>query len=365
MKLRELLSVLRGLSLPSHRALEAEVKGIVTNSHACKPGDLFIGMPGTRVDGGDFWTSAIAAGAIAAIVSPAAAQKTESHAACVIPYGDMVQACALISAAFYGNPAQTLKLVGVTGTNGKTTTTHLIEFFLNQAHQPTGLLGTLYSRWQGHQQTAIHTTPFALELQQQLAEAVAAGCKTLVMEVSSHALAQGRVLACPFEVSVFTNLTQDHLDYHKDLEDYFGAKALLFNADYLKGLAVVNWDDPYGRRLIEAAAGDVWSYSVEEGTANLWMSDLVYESEGVKGVLHTPKGTIAFQSPLVGQFNLSNLLAATGAALHMGVERAFLDGWSRCRSKRIKISASLWTMPTRRIVWRICCGQRVRLFWGE
>jgi len=237
----------------------------------------------------------------------------------VISYPDMVQACALVSAAFYGNPAQKLKLVGVTGTNGKTTTTHLIEFFLTQSQQSTGLLGTLYARWQGHQKTAIHTTPFALELQQQLAEAVKAGCKTLVMEVSSHALAQGRVLACPFEVSVFTNLTQDHLDYHKDLEDYFGAKALLFNADYLKGRAVINLDDAYGRRLIDSAAGEVWSYSVENAAADLWMSDLVYGSEGVKGVLHTPQGETAFQSPLVGQFNLSNLLAAAGAALHMGV----------------------------------------------
>jgi UDP-N-acetylmuramoyl-L-alanyl-D-glutamate--2,6-diaminopimelate ligase len=319
MKLRELLAALP-VALPQHPALDAEVTGVVTNSHACKPGDLFVGMPGTRVDGGEFWTSAIAAGAIGAIVSPAAAAKFPVEGACVIPCTDMVQACALLSAAFYGNPAQKLKLVGVTGTNGKTTTTHLIEYFLTQAQQPTGLLGTLYSRWQGHQKTAIHTTPFALELQQQIAEAVAAGCKTLVMEVSSHALAQGRVLACPFEVSVFTNLTQDHLDYHKDMEDYFGAKALLFNADYLKGLAVVNLDDAYGRRLIDSAAGKVWSYSVEDASADLWMSDLVYESEGVKGVLHTPKGEVEFRSPLVGQFNLSNLLAATGAALHMGVE---------------------------------------------
>jgi len=323
MKLKELLAVLP-VALPQHPALEAEVTGVVTNSHACKPGDLFIGMPGTRVDGGDFWTSAIAAGAIAALVSPAAAQKFPFGNACVISYSDMVQACALVSAAFYNNPAQELKLVGVTGTNGKTTTTHLIEFFLTQSQQSTGLLGTLYARWQGYQKTAIHTTPFALELQQQLAEAVKAGCKTLVMEVSSHALAQGRVLACPFEVSVFTNLTQDHLDYHKDLEDYFGAKALLFNADYLKGLAVVNLDDAYGRRLIDSVtnsgAGEVWSYSVENAAADLWMSDLVYEPEGVKGILHTPKGAIAFQSPLVGQFNLSNLLAAAGAALHMGVK---------------------------------------------
>jgi UDP-N-acetylmuramoyl-L-alanyl-D-glutamate--2,6-diaminopimelate ligase len=324
MKLKVLLAALPSLSLPSslasHAALEMEVTGLATNSHACKPGDLFIGMPGTRVDGGDFWGSAIAAGAIAAIVSPSAAQKpaAELQSACVIPYADMVEACAYLSAAFYGEPAQKLKLVGVTGTNGKTTTTHLIEFFLKQSNQVTGLLGTLYSRWPGHQQTAIHTTPFALELQHQIADAVAAGCQTLVMEVSSHALAQGRVLRCPFEVAVFTNLTQDHLDYHKDLEDYFGAKALLFNSSYLRGRAIANLDDTYGRRLLEQAAQS-WSYSVQDPTADFYTDNLVYESEGVKGTLHTPQGEIAFQSPLVGQFNLSNLLAATAAAMHMGV----------------------------------------------
>nr|WP_317134590.1 UDP-N-acetylmuramoyl-L-alanyl-D-glutamate--2,6-diaminopimelate ligase [Leptolyngbya sp. 7M] len=303
------------------------MKGLTTNSHACQPGDVFMGMPGTRVDGGEFWPSAFTAGAIAAVVSPAAAEKTASvmqtHNACVIPFADMAQACAQLAAAFYDYPAQQLKLVGVTGTNGKTTTTHLIEFLLLQSQQPTALLGTLYARWAGYQQTAVHTTPFALELQQQLAEAVAAGSQLAVMEVSSHALAQGRVLGCPFEVAVFTNLTQDHLDYHKDLEDYFAAKALLFSPDYLKGRAIVNRDDPYGRRLIEQLnPAQVWSYSVDDPTADLWTSDLVYEAEGVRGRLHTPQGTIEFQSPLVGQFNLANLLAAVGAALHLGVDLA-------------------------------------------
>jgi UDP-N-acetylmuramoyl-L-alanyl-D-glutamate--2,6-diaminopimelate ligase len=325
MKIKDLLAALSAqITLPHHPALEADVTGISTNSHACQPGDLFIGMPGTRVDGGEFWASAITAGAIAALVSPAAAAKTassiESQQACVIPVADMAHACAQVAAAFYDYPAQKMKLVGVTGTNGKTTTTHLIEFLLLQSQHPTALLGTLYARWAGYQQTAVHTTPFALELQQQLA-AAAAVCSHAVMEVSSHALAQGRVLGCSFEVGVFTNLTQDHLDYHKDLEDYFAAKALLFSPDYLKGRAIVNLDDLFGRRLAEQLPPErVWSYSVNDATADLWTSDLVYESDGVQGVLHTPAGVVPFRSPLVGQFNLANLLAAVGAALHLGVD---------------------------------------------
>ncbi|MBD3881515.1 UDP-N-acetylmuramoyl-L-alanyl-D-glutamate--2,6-diaminopimelate ligase [Phormidium tenue FACHB-886] len=322
MKLRDLLSTLPSVSLPEHPALEQEVAGLATNSHACHSGDLFIGMPGTRVDGGEFWASAIEAGAIAALVSPAAAQKAgDLHSAYVVPYPDMAKACAQLGAAFYGYPGQKLQLIGVTGTNGKTTTTHLIEFLLNQAQQATALLGTLYTRWAGYQQTAVHTTPFALDLQAQLQSAVEAGCQVAVMEVSSHALAQGRVWGCPFQVAVFTNLTQDHLDYHKDLEDYFAAKALLFSPDYLKGRAIINLDDPYGKRLIESLPADqVWTYSVADTSADLWTSDLAYEPEGVQGILHTPQGDIAFRSPLVGQFNLANLLAAVGAVLNLGVE---------------------------------------------
>ncbi len=326
MKLRELLTRLPApIALPDHPALDADVTGLTTNSHACQPGDLFIGMPGTRVDGGEFWSSAIAAGAVAALVSPTAAQKqapsAELQTSCVIPFSDMWQACAQAAAAFYDFPARKLKLVGVTGTNGKTTTTHLIEFLLLQAKQSTALFGTLYARWAGYQQTAVHTTPFAVELQEQLAEAVKAGAQSAVMEVSSHALAQGRVLGCPFEVAVFTNLTQDHLDYHKDLEDYFNAKALLFSPDYLTGRAIVNFDDAYGRRIIDRLDADrVWSYSVQDSTADLWTSDLVCEADGVRGILHTPQGEIAFRSPLVGQYNIANLLAAVGAALHLGVD---------------------------------------------
>ena len=320
MKLRELLADVDSLQLPNHPVLAAEVKGLATNSHACQPGDLFIGMPGTRVDGGEFWESAIAAGAVAALVSSQAAQKSPPrNQECLILAANMQKACAQVAAAFYGHPAQQLELVGVTGTNGKTTTTHLIEFLLTQAQLPTALFGTLYARWPGFQQTAVHTTPFAVELQQQLAAAVASGCQFGVMETSSHALAQSRVMGCLFDVAVFTNLTQDHLDFHQDMEDYFAAKALLFSPDYLQGRAVINADNPYGQRLIEQLPpSQVWRYSVQDA-ADLWTSQLDYGPTGVSGVLHTPQGAVAFQSPLVGQFNLENLLAAVGAVLHLGV----------------------------------------------
>jgi UDP-N-acetylmuramoyl-L-alanyl-D-glutamate--2,6-diaminopimelate ligase len=328
MQLRELLSIVPDiLQMPSEADLDAEVTGLSTNSHACRPGDLFIGMPGTRVDGGDFWPSALAAGALAALVSTQAAQRSQAEPgnegqmnARVIPVADITSACAKVAAAFYRYPAQQLKMVGVTGTNGKTTTTHLIEFLLNLAPFPSALLGTLYARWPGYVRTATHTTPFAADLQKQLAEAVSAGSQVAVMEVSSHALAQGRVMECPFEVAVFTNLTQDHLDFHRDMEDYFAAKALLFSPDYLKGRAVINLDDPYGKRLIDKISSDrVWSYSTSDPAADLRASNIAYEQTGVKGVLHTPAGEAAFYLPLVGQFNLQNLLAAVGAGLHLGL----------------------------------------------
>ncbi|GBF79279.1 UDP-N-acetylmuramoyl-L-alanyl-D-glutamate--2,6-diaminopimelate ligase [Aphanothece sacrum] len=322
-KLSDLLAKIPNLTyIPTHPALEKEIKGISTNSHACQRGDLFIGMPGTRVDGGEFWQSALEDGAVSAIITPQAAAKFPATPdACIIQAEDMITVSAQIAAAFYNYPTQQLKMIGVTGTNGKTTTTHLIEFFLNQGQYPTALLGTLYTRWQGFQQTAIHTTPFAAQLQEQLSEAVKTNNQYCVMEVSSHALAQGRVKECAFQVGVFTNLTQDHLDFHRYMEDYFGAKALLFSPDYLTQRAIINLDDNYGKRLIEGLESDrVWSYSVSNNTADFYTSDLIYEATGVKGIVHTPQGSVPFNSPLVGQFNLSNVLAAVATVLHFGLD---------------------------------------------
>lgn len=323
MKLRELLANISSDSVISdHPALDHEITGICTNSHACCQGDLFIGMPGTRVDGGDFWQSAISSGAIAAMISPEAATKYPPTANdCVIQCADMVTACANIAATFYQHPTQTLKLIGITGTNGKTTTTHLIEYFLEQTNHPTALLGTLYTRWKGYQETATHTTPFAADLQKQFFNAVKAGNEYAVIEVSSHALAQGRVKACTFDVAVFTNLTQDHLDFHKDMEDYFSAKAKLFDLDYLTGKAIINLDDSYGQRLINTLPkNQVWSYSVNNSDADFYTNALTYSSTGISGVLHTPIGAFNFRSPLVGQYNLSNLLAAIASTTHFGLD---------------------------------------------
>ncbi|MCG9893686.1 MAG: UDP-N-acetylmuramoyl-L-alanyl-D-glutamate--2,6-diaminopimelate ligase [Thermosynechococcaceae cyanobacterium MS004] len=303
----------------SHPALDAEVTGLSTNSWTAQPGHLFLGMPGTRVDGGNFWSSAVQSGAIAALVSTQADRGSLGDAL-VIPMTDMNEACAAIATAFFGHPTRQLKLVGITGTNGKTTTSHLIEYLLNQTQHPTALLGTLYARWPGYEETATHTTPFAVDLQQTYRQAVEAGCAYGIMEVSSHALDQKRVLGCEFDVAVFTNLTQDHLDYHKTLERYFEAKALLFSPTYLTGKAILNADDEYGLRLAARLPQDqVWTYSTVSDAADLWTSELSYGVSGVSGQLHTPAGKTAFQLPLVGQFNVANFLAAVGAGLALGL----------------------------------------------
>lgn len=329
MKLHQLVETLPpellqpGFRLTPEQA-DQTVRGLCTNSHACQAGDVFIGMPGSRVDGGEFWPGAIAAGAIAALVSPQAyQQRPPSSGDCVIPLQDMAIAGAEAAAWFHGYPAQQMGLVGVTGTNGKTTTTHLIEHLLKAADHPTALLGTLYSRWPGYQHTALHTTPFAVELQADLAAAQRAGCRYAVLEVSSHALAQGRVWGCPFEVAVFTNLTQDHLDYHRDMEDYFQAKARLFSDPYLTGRAVINHDTAYGERLIGLVPADqCWTYSTQNPRADFYTDNLTYQAQGVAGKLHSPVGSLAFTSPLVGQFNLENWLAAVAGGLHLGLPLA-------------------------------------------
>jgi UDP-N-acetylmuramoyl-L-alanyl-D-glutamate--2,6-diaminopimelate ligase len=329
-KLKDLLKAigedifLSNENLATHPALDLEVKRLSTNSRACESGTLFIGIPGTQVDGGDYWESAISGGAIAAIVSFSSAQKAfdsgKTKGSCIIPVHNPALVCGKAASIFSGSPTEKLKMIGVTGTNGKTTTTHLIEFLLNQAHQTTAILGTLYTRWPGYQKTAAYTTPFAIELQEQLSKALQAGCKYVAMEVSSHALDQGRVLGCFFDVAVFTNLTQDHLDYHKTMENYFNAKSLLFDIGYLRGRAIINKDDIYGGNLISSLIKDkVWSYSVSDSTSDLWTSDVVYGPSGVYGNLHTPVGVSPFEFPLVGHYNVQNLLAALGAVLHLGV----------------------------------------------
>ena len=328
MKLKELLGKIQTeLTIPDSANLEQEVTGVSTNSQKIEKGYLFLGLPGSKVDGGQFWLDSIKAGAVAAIVTPSSASNFPAQAGeCLIQSGSIENACAEIAAAFYGFPAKKLKMIAVTGTNGKTTTTHLIEYFLEQAHKSTALLGTLYTRWPGYQKTALHTTPFAVELQEQLFQAQQAGCQYAVMEASSHALAQGRIKQCAFDVAIFSNLTQDHLDYHQNMEDYFQAKALLFTPEFLKGKAIVNIDDSYGQRLVDSLPADkVWTYSLSNQQADFYSKDLNYKSNGVSGTLVTPRGSFAFDSPLVGQFNLANLLSAVAALSYLNISSQILD----------------------------------------
>ncbi|OKH17617.1 UDP-N-acetylmuramoyl-L-alanyl-D-glutamate--2,6-diaminopimelate ligase [[Limnothrix rosea] IAM M-220] len=322
MQLGELLGQVSVIdALPDHPVLTQEIKGLTTNSQGVVTGDLFIGLPGARVDGGEFWQGALDSGAIAAVISAEAVEKFPAkNGECVIVTSDPIIACAEIANLFYKFPTQSLKLAGVTGTNGKTTISHLIEFFLQQAKKPTALIGTLYTRWEGYEKIATHTTPFAVDLQKNFAKAVKAGNTHGVMEVSSHALDQKRVKGCEFDVSVFTNLTQDHLDYHKTMEAYFQAKALLFSDEYCKGRAIINIDDQYGARLAHKLGDKCWGYSLQDQDAAIFMDRLEYTATGVTGRLRTPEGTAQFSSPLVGQFNLENVMAAVGAGLALGLD---------------------------------------------
>jgi UDP-N-acetylmuramoyl-L-alanyl-D-glutamate--2,6-diaminopimelate ligase len=303
------------------------IHGITTDSRDVNPGELFIGLPGSHLDGGEFWPQALASGASVALVADswlASVDPVTQKRLLGIPKELIPAACAQLAAAFYDFPGHRLSLVGVTGTNGKTTTTHLIEYLLLADGQPTALVGTLYSRWPGQQVVASHTTPFALEVQRILAEAKTAGCKRVVMEVSSHALAQQRVWGCQFQAAVWTNLTQDHLDFHKSLEDYWQAKALLFQDPYLQGRAIINQQDPGGSRLcrlLEQQGTSVWTYGLDPGSApDLYPTAVEIGATRIQAILNTPVGQIPVHLPLPGEFNLANLLGAVGAVLALGID---------------------------------------------
>ena len=313
-----------GLAIPETLP-NPEISGISCDSRRVGPGTLFVGLPGSRVDGGQYWPEVLAAGAAAAVIGPAAAAaQPPGPADPVLVLPDPVATWAgELASAFWQHPSQRLALIGVTGTNGKTTTTHLIEHLAAAAGQPTALFGTLINRWPGHSVTAQHTTAFADGLQPQLAQAVEAGARIAAMEVSSHSLDQQRVAGCRFAGAVFTNLTQDHLDYHPSMQAYFEAKALLFAEPLIDGGgAVVNVDDPWGERLAEdliARGQRCWRASLERPDADLRIEDLSMGSTGVGGTLVSPVGRGAFRSPLVGRFNLMNLLEAVGVLLQQGL----------------------------------------------
>lgn len=308
---------------PTGALATAEVNAVSCDSRRVGPGTLFVGLPGTAVDGGSFWPEVLAAGAVAAVIGPAAAAARPPAPGdpVLVVEPPLALWAGRLAAEFWGQPSSRLALIGVTGTNGKTTTTYLIEHLAAAAGRPAALFGTLHNRWPGYSATATHTTAFADLLQADLAQAVAAGSAIAAMEVSSHALDQRRVAGCRFAGAVFTNLTQDHLDYHPSMEAYFEAKARLFAPELLDGGAVVNVDDPWGARLAERLQGAApcWRSSLDDPAVELHISDLVMAADGVSGRLHSPAGEGLFRSPLVGRFNLMNLLQAVGGLLQQGL----------------------------------------------
>jgi UDP-N-acetylmuramoyl-L-alanyl-D-glutamate--2,6-diaminopimelate ligase len=296
-----------------------DVTGVTQDSRKVKQGDLFVAIPGTKEDGVQFVGEAVSRGAVAVV-----AEKAMPSQVPFFKVSNAHKALALMAANFYGRPAQELTLLGVTGTNGKTTTTLLLEAITTAAYSSTGVIGTLGYKHSGQLRPTAHTTPDPLELQRILREMVDAGIETVVMEVSSHALLQERVHGLTFKAAAFTNLTRDHLDYHKDMEEYFQAKRKLFLENLSQsGVAVVNGDDTFTARIYNELRGQkrmAWKFS-RVGNGEISAADVSYSLQGLKCVLKTPAGDIPVKSRLLGPHNLENILAAAGLALGAGIAR--------------------------------------------
>src|SRR5215472_6754613 len=295
-----------------------EIAGLDYDSRRVKPGWCFVAMHGGSTDGNRFIDAALKAGAVA-IVSDAEPPRRD------IPWAQVQhgrRALARLSANFYGRPAEKLSITGVTGTNGKTTTTFLLNAMLRAAERKSALVGTVEYRIEDEVFPAPHTTPEALDLNQFFAKSLESGCSEAVMEVSSHALEQQRVFGVPFDVAVFTNLTRDHLDYHQTMEDYFASKAILFQGCGTEPprAAVINAEDEYGRQLIKLCTRhqEVSTYGVDSG--DFHAKNLDIQSNGSRFDLVTPAGEIAMWTPLLGRVNVINVLAASAAASARGLE---------------------------------------------
>ena len=292
------------------------VTAVTHDSRRAGPGVLFVAIRGFATDGNRFVGAARKKGAIAVC-----SEEPPLPDADWIQVRDAREALAVLSAAVLGNPADSLDLVGVTGTNGKTTTTYLIDAALRAAGETVGLVGTVEYRIGDRLIEATRTTPESSDLQDLFRQMVDAGCRRAVLEVSSHSLVLKRVHGCPFKVAVFTNLTRDHLDFHGDMDAYFAAKRILFDTLLREdGHAIVNRDDDRAEDLIRTSRGKVWTYSLSQ-PADLAVEELTLSLETTHVRVKTPVGPLEIRTPLIGRFNVQNLLAALGAGLALGVPK--------------------------------------------
>jgi UDP-N-acetylmuramoyl-L-alanyl-D-glutamate--2,6-diaminopimelate ligase len=314
------LDELTAAEIPGLRAISpapdlVDVTGLAYDSRRVREGTLFFCVPGYERDGHDFAEAAVAAGAVALVVERPLGLGVpeivvESSRATMGP----------LAARFYGEPTDELRVVGMTGTNGKTTTAHLVRAMLEAGGERCGLLGTIESVIAGARRPAIRTTPEAIDLQADFRAMLDGGERFCAMEVSSHALALGRTDGVRFAAAIFTNLTQDHLDFHDTMEDYFQAKRLLFLplTATRPGIAVVNVDDPYGRRLA-AELDEVITFAIDSD-ADYRAHDVRIELTGSRFEVSTPAGLRRISLPMPGRFNVSNALAALAASDALGIE---------------------------------------------
>ena len=287
------------------------ISGVCFDSRAVQEGDLFFCVPGASTDGHTFGPDAVAAGAAALCVE----RRLDLEAPQLV-VTDARRAMGRIGAAFFGSPSESLTILGVTGTNGKTTTAFLLESILRADGHKTGLIGTIETRVGARVKPGVRTTPESSDLQRLFAEMVAEGVTAAAMEVTSHALVLDRVEAVHLRAAAFTNLSQDHLDFHAGMEDYFKAKASLFTPGRTERGAT-NVDDGYGRRLLSAEVPMLgFGVSID---AQVRAQDVAFEPTGSRFTVKTPKGDMDVATNLIGAFNVSNCLAATAVALQAGI----------------------------------------------
>jgi len=303
--------------------VETEVTGISYDSRKVKPGHLFIAIRGEHADGHVFVNDAIKRGAAAVIYEDALSQAStcgpDMANPSLVRVSDSREALASVANTFFERPSEKLNVIGVTGTNGKTTTSYLIKSILESWGKKVGLIGTIQYMIGDEIYEAEHTTPEAPEFQELLHKMLISGCTHVVSEVSSHALAQKRVDGTVFKAGVFTNLTRDHLDFHKTMEDYFTAKERLFRELLDKtATSVINYDDVWGRKLINLLSDKVYTYGLETG-ADIVATEIYNSFEGLQFRMSTRGQTYSIVSPLVGLPNVYNILSAAGTSTSLGV----------------------------------------------
>jgi UDP-N-acetylmuramoyl-L-alanyl-D-glutamate--2,6-diaminopimelate ligase len=303
-------------------ARDLDILRIVSDSRQVVPGDLFAALPavgvptGIRQEGGRFVSEAVRRGAVAVLTEDTELVTHTKTTWVTVP--DARAALSLLAARFFGDPSGRMKLIGVTGTNGKTTTTFLIRAMLKAAGFKTGMIGTISHDLAGEVRRATHTTPDALSLQRLFSDMRDKGVTHVAMEVSSHALDQRRVEGCRFQAAVFTNLTQDHLDYHGDMETYFTAKRRLFDQTEPGGRVVVNLDDSYGRVLQQAFPDRMLGFGMTS-TAEIHPLSLASSGSGIRMSVATSSGALEVVSPLIGRHNAYNILAAVGVGVSLSL----------------------------------------------